>query len=179
MHKIEIVDPSKYADWDEMLLHTPGGSFFHSASWAMVLGETYGYNPFYFAVIERDRFRALVPVMEVNSFLTGKRGVSLPYTDYCEPIITEGIFFPDVLDIIIQWANKRKWSYLELRGGERYLLGTSPSSIYLDHDLDLLEDEEKIFARFRPSTKRNIKKAVREGVEVEISQTLQSIQIFQ
>ena len=77
-------------NWDQLLLNTPGASFFHSSAWCRVLSESYGYKPVYFAEIAGDRFRILVPMMEIDSFLTGKRGVSLPFTDYCDPIIGEG-----------------------------------------------------------------------------------------
>ena len=118
---LEIIDPTRYPKWDELLLRTPGASFFHSSGWAKVLAESYGYTPLYFTVLENGKLRALVPMMEVNSFLTGKRGVSLPFTDYCEPIIEEGIEFQDLLNPIIDHGKKNGWKYIELRGGEKYL----------------------------------------------------------
>jgi hypothetical protein len=113
---IKIIDPTVFPSWDEMLLGTPGASFFHSAAWARVLSQSYGYTPLYFTVIEGGKLRALVPLMEVNSFLTGKRGVSLPFTDYCEPILEEGIAFQELFDPIIDHGKKRGWKYIELRG---------------------------------------------------------------
>jgi hypothetical protein len=112
-----IVDPRSCPSWDDILLHTPGASFFHSSAWARVLAESYGYTPLYFVIQENGKFRALVPVMEVNSILTGKRGVSLPFTDYCEPIIGESTEFVDLFNRIIECGKKRGWKYLELRGG--------------------------------------------------------------
>ena len=72
-------------DWDSRLNHFPGATFFHGAAWARVLHSTYGYQPVYFATVEQDRLRSLLPVMEVNSWLTGRRGISLPFTDDCLP----------------------------------------------------------------------------------------------
>jgi hypothetical protein len=103
-----------------MLLRTPGATFFHSSAWAGVLSESYGYKPFYFTVMEGDRLRALVPLMEVNSFLTGKRGVSLPFTDSCEPILEEGIEFQDLFARVIEHGQTRSWKYIDLRGREEY-----------------------------------------------------------
>lgn len=122
---LQIFDPTKYAGWDDLLIATPGYSFFHSSAWAKVLKDSYGYTPLYFAAIENGQFSALVPVMEVNSFLTGKRGVSLPFTDYCEPIINGRIEFVELFNNIIAYGKKRGWKYLELRGGEKFL---SPQS---------------------------------------------------
>jgi hypothetical protein len=167
--KPQIIDPTKYPDWDELLLRTPGASFFHSSAWARVLSESYGYTPLYFTVIENGKLRALVPMMEVNSILTGKRGVSLPFTDYCEPIVDERIQFQDLLDHIIDYGKKRGWKYLELRGGKDKLPNASNSECYLGNNLDISRKEDEIFSSFRDSTRRNIKKAKNQGVEVKIS----------
>jgi len=125
---IQIINPIAYPGWDELLLRTPGASFFHSSAWAKVLAESYGYTPLYFTILENGKLRALVPVMEVNSFLTGKRGVSLPFTDYCEPIIDEGLRFQDLFDHIVDYGKKRGWKYIELRGGEKNL-GSQESGV--------------------------------------------------
>ena len=102
---------------------TPGHSFFHSSAWARVLKDSYGYTPLYFATIKNGQFTTLVPVMEVNSFITGKRGVSLPFTDYCEPIINANVEFVDLFNSLIEYGKKRGWKYVEIRGGDKYLRG--------------------------------------------------------
>ena len=88
---VEIINPLQFTGWDELLLTQPESTFFHSSHWARVLYDTYGYKPLYFTVRDNDKLSALVPVMEIDSFLTGKRGVSLPFTDFCEPIIRDDI----------------------------------------------------------------------------------------
>ena len=209
---LEIIDPTNYAGWDDLLLSTPGYSFFHSSAWAKVLKDSYGYTPMYFDTIKNGQFSALVPVMEVNSFITGKRGVSLPFTDYCEPIINANVEFIDLFNNIIEYGKKRGWKYVELRGGDRYLRNQEsgarkqearssnlnpetwnlnpasspytlhptpcPFSAYLGHTLDLTGGEEKILSSLRDSTKRNIKKAIKEGVAVKILNSLESVKEF-
>ena len=185
--------------------------------------------------------------MEVNSFLTGQRGVSLPFTDYCEPIVGETNEFVVLFNSIIEYGKKKGWKYIELRGGERFLnnlgphmsssvpasitrnskrfstehstlttehsfdsqpatrnlevphsspLAVQPSVVpdsrsltpdawrlvpfrsYLGHTLNLSDNEEVIFSRFRDSTKRNIRKAITEGVVVEISNSPAAVKEF-
>src|ERR1700741_4502663 len=77
----QCVNPITQPGWDAMVAKHQDGSFFHSAAWASVLTDSYGYSPRYFVVKENDALRALLPVMEVNSRFTGRRGVSLPFTD--------------------------------------------------------------------------------------------------
>ena len=86
---LQIIDPTAYPGWDNLLLSISEANIFHTASWANVLKESYGYRPVYFTKIRKSKISVLIPIMEINSGLTGKRGVSLPFTDYCEPIIDD------------------------------------------------------------------------------------------
>jgi hypothetical protein len=205
---LQIVDPTLFPNWDDLLLSTPGYSFFHSSAWARVLKESYGYTPLYFASIENGHFSALIPVMEVNSFITGKRGVSLPFTDYCEPIIDKDQDFADMFNYIIEFGKNRQWKYIELRGGDSYVnnlvlrlssfvsrpsslvpassrfapcalrLAVSPSGKNLVHTLDLTKGEKALHSGLRDSTRRNIKKAIKESVVVKILNSLESVKEF-
>ena len=47
--------------------------------------------------------------MEVKSVLTGLRGVSLPFTDYCDPIAKEDNQFEGLLDSVIEFGKRRRW----------------------------------------------------------------------
>jgi hypothetical protein len=177
-HIIQIIDPTRFPSWDSMLLRTPGATFFHSSAWAKVLSESYGYTPLYFSVIDGEKLRALVPLMEVNSFLTGKRGVSLPFTDYCEPIVEEGIEFQDLLNPIIDHGRKDRWEYIEFRGATRYLVGKPFFISYCGHILGLVMGHEEIFSILRDSTRRNVKKAEKEKVEIRFEKTLEATRAF-
>jgi hypothetical protein len=165
MMAIQIINPITYPGWDELLLSTPGHSFFHSSSWAKVLHESYNYTPVYFSIIDGGHLLALIPIMEVNSFLTGKRGVSLPFTDYSEPITNGNVCFPDLFNEIINFGKKHNWKYIEFRGKLNYSILSPQSSVlnpyitYLGHTLATSQDTDHIFSRFRDSTKRNIKRA--------------------
>jgi hypothetical protein len=175
---IQIINPIEYKGWDNLILSHPDYSFFHSSAWARVLSESYGYTPIYFTVFQDGKLSALIPLMEVNSFLTGKRGVSLPFTDYCDPIMNGNFRFNDLLNDVIAYGKKCGWKSLELRGRNSLLPLTSSSLTYLGHILNLSDKEDQIFSSFRDSTKRNIKKAVKEGVEVKIHYSLESVKEF-
>jgi hypothetical protein len=130
-HSIQIIDPTRFPSWDSMLFRTPGATFFHGSAWARVLSESYGYTPLYFSVIDGEKLGALVPMMEVNSFLTGKRGVSLPFTDYCDPLFDESVESPDRAEMfnkIVGFGKKRGWKYIELRFGGEYLRNQDSAS---------------------------------------------------
>lgn len=176
--KLDIVDPLNHSGWDDSLTSISGYSFFHSSAWARVLHESYQYKPAYFTLRDNNNLLAMVPVMEINSFFTGRRGVSLPFTDYCEPIANGVSLFKETFDYICTYGRKRGWKFFELRGSGTFLGDTVPACYYLGHTLDLSQEENHIFSAFRDSTKRNIKKAISKGVEVKICNSLESIKEF-
>jgi Acetyltransferase (GNAT) domain len=175
---IEVVNPLSYPGWDDMVAASGKGSFFHSSYWARVLYESYGYRPVYFTFPDDEGKKALVPLMEVKSCITGKRGVSLPFTDYCEPIIEGGCTIGDVTEHIVRFGKKSGWRYVELRSGGGAPPWARASSSYYGHVLDISRDEKTLFTSFRQSTRRSIKKAQREGVEVAVSSSLYSAREF-
>jgi hypothetical protein len=195
-----IIDPTQFDDWDNLLLSMPDATFFHSSSWARVLKESYGYRPCYFAGIRNERLAALIPLMEVGSLLTGNRGVSLPFTDYCDSLGDEALVLQELFKQIIRYGRETGWKYIELRAGEETLSrrcqnepggillsnanlelasrDTIPYTGYVGHTLDLAGNEQRIYEKFRGSNKRSIRKAVKEGVEIEISNSLKSVNEF-
>ena len=175
---LDILNPLAYPGWNDIVLYSGSGSFFHSSYWARVLNESYGYKPLYFASIVRNRFETLFPFMEVNSPITGRRGVSLPFTDYCQPILPAGADAGMMMDGIIGFGKKSGWKYAELRSGDNLPVNVPASSEYYRHVLDIAKEEKAMFSGFRESTRRNIKKAVKEGVKVRTSGASEAVRDF-
>jgi hypothetical protein len=178
MSEAAVINPSERKEWNERLFHTPGYSFFHTSNWAEVLRKSYRYQSFYFTIGEQAAMKALLPVMEVNSFLTGKRGVSLPFTDYCEPAVSDAEQFHELFAVAVAFGAKRNWQYLEFRGGERFFPNEEPSEWHYGHTLDLAEGPKKLFAGLRDSNRRNIQKAEKEKIDVAISTSPDAVQAF-
>lgn len=175
-HAVDIINPIEYRDWDDLLASSPESTFFHTAAWAKVLAETYHYRPLYFTLRDDNGLLALIPMMEVKSIFTGLRGVSLPFTDYCQALVTSQSQLQDVLDFVKKYGRKRNWKFIEIRGGN-YPDATAMGFFYR-HRLKLTADSEQIFSRLEDATKRNIRKAIREGVEVHICRSLDGVKEF-
>jgi len=173
-----IINPIEFPRWNESLRSLPGHSFFHTASWAKTLQISYGYQPYYFTLWEGGRLSALLPCMGIVSRLTGKRGVCLPFTDYCEPIVSDAAQFPEMFAAAVDFGNKRKWKYLEIRGGESFSPKEEPSEWHYGHTLDLTVGPQKILSGLRDSTRRNILKAEKAGIEITVTATPEALKVF-
>jgi len=175
---LQIVNPLAIPNWDDLVVATGKGSFFHSSAWARVLHESYGYKPLYFASFENGKLIFLMPLMEVNSWLTGKRGVSLPFTDQVSAIAPDKIIFRKTVEDVTDYGRKNGWKYVEWRDGSLFPEAVNASESHYTHELNLLKTEKELFSGLRDSTRRNIKKADKAGVSVEISQSRDSIKSF-
>jgi hypothetical protein len=176
---VQRVNPLEDAGWDAMLMTGSSPCFFHSAAWAKVLQSTYGYFPIYFTVRESGRLRTLLPIMEVDSWLTGRRGISLPFTDECKPLCSDPASFRCVFQEVMRYAEARGWKYLECRGGRTLFNGAPASTSFYGHRLSLADKEEVLFANIDGGSCRSaIRKAAKSGVTVEFSQSLDAVRIF-
>lgn len=178
MPEHELINPLTVENWNNLLATLPGYSFFHTANWADVLSQSYGYEPLYLCNKTNNTMSGLLPLMEVKSILTGTRGVSLPFSDACPLLVSNTQAFQDLFQLAVTWGKKRKWKYIELRGGGKYLAAENPAATFLGHVLDLSRGSEQLFSGLRNSTRRNIKKAMNEKVDVSISRSSSAMKEF-
>jgi len=117
--------------------------------------------------------------MEVRSLLTGNRCVSLPFSDYCNPLSGNGIGQSETISKVLEYGSASGWNTLELRLLDTPFERKSESSgMYYHHVLDLSPGEDRLFSSFRESTRRNIRKAAKEGVVLTVSDTLSDTAAF-
>lgn len=175
---LKPINPVDYPDWDDLLLAAGDSSFFHTSGWARVLAESYGYKPVYFAGFDASRLSLLMPFMGIASPLTGRRGVSLPFTDYCNPFAAEKALIPEAARTAMDHGKRAKWNYIEWRSSENILEGAVPSESYLTHDLDLDRTESELFSRLQESNRRNIRKSIKDGVTITFDSSSDSLREF-
>ncbi|MBN1558360.1 MAG: GNAT family N-acetyltransferase [Lentisphaerae bacterium] len=167
------IDPRAHTGWDEAL--PPDADVFHTLGWARVLAETYGYRPVYWTADGAGPDRGVLPMMEVRSALTGRRGVSLPFTDCCRAAGPGGA--ADLLDDIKAWGRRSGWRLAEWRGaapgGDAI-----PACEFLRYTLDLRGGAEGVLRGADQNTRRNLRKAERAGVRVEAAGTPEAMALF-
>ena len=177
-NRLVAIDPLQYPDWDSLLARHPQNCFFHGTAWARVLYETYGHRPFYFCRFSNGQLEEMLPVMEVSSPLTGRRGVSLPFTDFCSPLPSGNNDQKGIYSVAMDYGRENHWRYLECRSGNRSWPGATPSMTFYGHVIDLNQVSESLFKNFDESVRRGVRKAEKAGVQIEFSDNLESIQTF-
>jgi len=159
-------NPLEHPDWDAHLTRRPDFSFFHGAAWAKVLAETYGFKP-----VWQSDGKSLLPLMEVNSWLTGRRGIALPFTDECPPLCESAAEFRPLFQKAVKLGQARRWKSIELRGGREFF-GEAPASLgFYGHRLNLAPEVARMFDDMDGSARQAVRKAEKDGVTVEVSQS--------
>ncbi|HWD92925.1 MAG TPA: GNAT family N-acetyltransferase [Verrucomicrobiae bacterium] len=173
-----VINPLEFQRWDTQLANLPGASFFHGTAWPRVLRETYGHEPVYFCRFSGGELKQLLPVMEVSSACTGRRGVSLPFADFCAPLNSSDEDLSALYAFAVEHGRRRNWRHLETRGDFGQWRGASPSVAFFGHALALEGGEAALFKGLDGAMRRGIRKAEQSGVKVEFGSTLESVRIF-
>jgi CelD/BcsL family acetyltransferase involved in cellulose biosynthesis len=177
--EVRTLDPLSDSNWDRLVLSNPDCNFFHSAAWAKVLAKTYRHKPIYLHFSRQGELVALVPMMEVRSHFTGRRGVCLPFSDFCKPLLFGKAEAGPVMNKLSELGRERNWKYFELRGGQETLPATAvPATQFYGHTLSLSGSSEELLARVASPVRRAIRKAEKSGVHVQVTRTRDAILEF-
>jgi hypothetical protein len=140
---------------------------FHSSPWLKALNQTYDYEVVgYTTSAPGEELENAMVFCRVESWLTGRRLVSLPFSDHCEPLVDR----EEDLQVLVAWleqeTRREKWRYMELRPLTPIAIGTSlnvATTNYAFHELDLRPNLETLFRNLhKDSTRRKIRRAERE-----------------
>ncbi len=171
--EFELIDPLSGPTWDGLALSHREATIFHSAAWARVLTKTYDHTPLYFRATRGD-MQALVPLMEVKSRITGRRGVCLPFSDFCEPLYFGEPQPSVVAERLAAMAVERRWDYFEIRGE----CSPQPALQFYGHQLDLRPGAQALLAGCSSAVRRAIRKAEKSGLVAECSRSWDSMFAF-
>ncbi|WP_348266547.1 GNAT family N-acetyltransferase [Edaphobacter paludis] len=166
------LDPLTDPRWPAFLSAHPESSIFHTAGWLRALHLSYRYSPIAFTTAQGDSLSNALVFCEVRSWLTGRRLISLPFSDHCQPLAV-GRDLSEILEYLQQSRITHGWKYIELRPAKNNPL--SPAQhCYADSErfsfqtIDLRPNLAAIYQRFHSSCiRRKIKRAEREGLVYE------------
>jgi CelD/BcsL family acetyltransferase involved in cellulose biosynthesis len=164
------IDPIADPAWADLLTANPSASVFHHPAWLRLLRDQYGYSLQALCVEEDGAIAAAVPIARIESRLTGQRLVALPFSDVCPPVLGPGAGPSALVALGTALAAERQRSGLEIT-----LHGPlpDPPDAFVQHRfhrhlLELSDDPVEVESRYSKSQiKRGIKKARREGLQVE------------
>jgi len=169
--RIHHIEPTKDPRWADLVQRHPNASIFHTVPWLEALKRTYNYDPIVFTTSSpTSELRNGLVFCHVDSWLTGSRIISLPFSDHCEPLYESH----DELTFLIRYLqtalDHENWKYLEVRSirglAENGNGNFVPTPRYFLHVLDIRASLQDIFHCLdKDSVQRRIQRARRANLE--------------
>lgn len=157
--------------------------FYYQPSWLDLLGRLYSY-PIH-ALTTRDAngdLTGFLPVMAIASPLTGRRVVSLPFSDCCAPLATNDEAANALLDQAQALAREERARYLELRAGSSAALDEradfARNDLYARWVVPLETDTQAVWRRVKSTAQRQVKKSQREAVAVRAGESVADMDAY-
>ena len=166
------IDPLQDPRWKALVEWHPDASIFHRVEWLQALKSSYGYTPFALTTCAPDApLMDGLAVCEVRSLITGRRLVSVPFSDHCQPLVSDPRAVSAFIHTLTECVISNRQKYFEIRP-INYDANENPglriSQTYHLHRLDLRPPLESLFKKFdKSSVQRKIRRAERESVRYE------------
>jgi len=166
------INPLTDPRWAALVARHPQSSIFHSPGWIAALQRTYGYEPVVYTTSPPGHALACgIPFCRIRTWLTGKRLVSLPFSDHCAPLVDSQAALDAILSALQCEREKENWQYVEMRPLASALPlhdGFIPAEAFALHSLDLRPGLRPLFrALHKDCVQRKIQRAEREGLSCE------------
>jgi hypothetical protein len=163
-----ITDPR----WAGFVERHSKASIFHTPGWLEALRRTYGYEPVvYTTSIPGQELTDGIPFCRIRTWLTGRRLVSLPFSDHCTPLVDSVDALEVLLAAVERELQKENWKYLEIRIPGSVLpihADFRQSEAFVLHTLDIRPGLRELFRGLhKDCVQRKIQRAEREGLAYE------------
>lgn len=168
---VYTLDPTRDLRWAEFIARHESSSVFHTPEWLEAVRRSYGYVPIVYTTSPPSTsLENGIVFCQINSWLTGRRMVSVPFADHCEPLIDTPEAAEEILQDLKSLVASGKWKYVEVRPVRNPIAndGHALADSYSYHMLDLTPGMEQIFRRFhKDCVQRKIRRAEREALEYQ------------
>lgn len=147
---------------------------YYSQAWLDMITKLYGYKSILLTTKNAlGQITGFLPLCSIQSPLTGRRLVGLPFSDFC-PLLAEDEESADALiDQAIQIAQEQKAKYLELRTGSDEILARRrdlvEGNLYVRWLIPLDPDPGSIWSTLRKPVQHQVKKSQKYGVQVHLA----------
>jgi CelD/BcsL family acetyltransferase involved in cellulose biosynthesis len=164
--------------WSDFVRSCAQASPFHHPAWAGLLAECYRYPALVLALTDAaGEIVAGLPVLDVSGPLAGRRWVSLPFTDYCPPLV-KGHPPPNLSAALSCLARSRQLDELEVRASLTGRDWRYTHQVGVRHTLALSTSPNELHRQFSKMHQRNIRKAESAGVQIRRGHSACDMQMF-
>jgi hypothetical protein len=183
---VSKIDPIQDPRWHAFVERHPRASIFHSVGWLEALRRTYGFQAVAYTTARAGvELEDGIVFCHANSWLTGKRAISLPFSDHCQPLVDSADTLAEVISFVHAERVRQGQKFAEIRPlhMEPSVLSATPSiqssRTYCLHTLDLSSKSEDIFKKLhKDCIQRKIRRAEKEKLGYCSDRSLSGLKDF-
>jgi CelD/BcsL family acetyltransferase involved in cellulose biosynthesis len=152
--------------WLAFVQAQPHSLVFHHPAWLECLQSSYGHRLRVLALTDAaGTITAGLPLATVQSVITGRRLVALPYSDHCRPLTRDPAALEPFAEALGDWWRTHGQPPLEVRGELPGGFATQPAAVI--HELALDRPPAALLAGCSKMHQRNVRKAQQAGLVVD------------
>lgn len=176
---IHVVEPWTDARWDAYVASHPRATVYHTSAWIRIVCEIGRYASLCL-LRERDgHVSGVLPLVAVDSVLTGRRISSLPFSDVGFALADDVETARALIEEARAIRSRRRAAFHELRGASVLrsgdaieIEGYARSAHFSNYVVPLSRDAEAVRMTFsRTSVRQTITKSARLGVTIRVGGT--------
>lgn len=169
--------------WSSSLEQLTRASFYYDRAWLDLITKLYGYKLIPLTTTNADgQVTGFLPLCFMQTPLTGRRLVSLPFSDYCPLLAEDEDSANDLIDQAIRLAQQKQVRYLELRSGCNAVLAKRSdmvrSDLYSRWLTLLTAGPEALWTSLPPSVRNKVRKSQKLGVQIHRANRREDMLIF-
>src|SRR5437667_951717 len=151
-------------------------SLYYSQAWLDLITKLYGYSVISLTTSNTSgQASGFLPLCFMQSPLTGRRLVALPFSDVCPLLAVDDSSANDLIEQAICLAQEKKVKYLELRTGVNEVAikrsDLVEGNLYVRWLMPLTADPDTVWSGLRKPVQHQIKKSRKLGVQVRTAQS--------
>lgn len=155
-------------------------AFYYNPEWLDLISSLYGYELVSLSTTNSTgQITGFLPLCFMQSPLTGRRLVTLPFSDQCPLLAVDDASANDLIAQAIHLAVQKEVRYLELRTGVNTVLAKRidliEANLYVRWLKPLAADPGAVWSGLRKPVQHQVKKSQKLGVQVRIAQRREDI----
>ncbi len=160
MH-IGLLKPEAEEQYRSFVDNHPNASIYHTLEWRHIIQKTYGYRPCYIIAEDGEEIKGILPLFEVNSFIHGRRLVSIPFSHWVDVLYQDAQDLQQMIDFARHLTQERRCRYLEIKHGSELPenIDLASSGHFIDSILSLSASIDDIWDGFEGSVRRAVRKS--------------------
>ena len=155
--------------WDEFVIASPDGSFFHLSGWKRVIEKAFGYQTFYLIARRDGVITGVLPLTHVISRLFGSRLVSNAFGMYGGPVASDDESRRALEDEAVRLMERLHAPSLEVRSITAHRADwLSKADLYVTFRKAILPQVDANLKAIPPTVRNKVRKALKNQLSSEV-----------